>query len=384
MGMTQLQLKIFSEFRCIGGSCPASCCERWGDINWYEDEIERIKNHDCSPELKELINKSFTQKPDGNFTIREVNGRCPFLDERNFCRIQLEMGHENLSFTCQSYPRRNTYNNGIVMERLACSCVGVLDMLFNDPDAAKLVMRAMHNDLEKASVAESSKTFANNPELKYRNEIFKLLYDVIYDNSYSAETGVVLGALAVQKISQFAENGQAERIPEVIKAIKPQLRNKAQIETLERVQPNYSLKYALVEDILSEYINLNELYYKDNSSGVEKYAEGSRKFAEVFAGREYAMRNLFLNLLMDINMPSFSKSYTLYENYCYYVFCASAFKYFAAVTGFSGGNIEEGFKKIVALISRHYCHNENTIARVLAKMKQLNCTSPAYLASLIK
>ena len=188
----------------------------------------------------------------------------------------------------------------------------------------------------------------------------------------------------MQKISEYAEKKQAERIPEVIKAIKPQLQNKAQIEKLEQIKPNHGLKFALVEEILSDKISTTALHNEDGSPSMEKYAEGERKFAEAFAGREFAMRNLLVNLMMDLNMPCLSKSHTLYENYCYFVFCASAFKYFAAVTGYGSENIEEGYKHIVALVSRYYCHNNKRLDLVLARMKQLNCTSPAYLASLIK
>ncbi len=383
MSATKYQLKIFSEFKCMGGGCPESCCERWGDINWTEAEVERIRNHECSPELHELINKSFFKKPNGKYTIVEVNGACPFLDERKYCRIQIEMGHDALGMTCQLYPRKGTFNNNVLIERLCCSCVGVLDMLFTDPDAAWLIEEKC-NGTEYANINESFKTFFSHPELKHSNEIFKLLYDVISDRSYSAETGIVLGALAMQKISQFAEKKQADRIPEVIKAITPQLKNRAQIDKIEQVKPNYALKFAIVENILDDIISTETLHNADGSPSVEKYAEGEQKFAAAFAGREYAMRNLFINLMMDTNMPSMSYDHTLYENYCYFVFCAAAFKYLAAVAGYGMDNIEEGFKYVVALVSRSFCHNTRRIDHVLARMKQYNCTSPAYLASLIK
>lgn len=384
MSALKYQLKIFSEFKCMGGCCPESCCEKWSDIRWTEAEINRIKNHECSPELHELIEKSFRKKPNGDYTIAEVNGSCPFLDEKKYCRIQIEMGHENLSRTCQTYPRKISVNQNVVTNSLNCSCVAVLDMLLTDPYAAKLVEQPFKESKISVSFSENYKQFFSHPELRYRTEIFRMLYDVIYDKSYSAETGITLGALAMQKISQFAEKKQADRIPEVIKAITPQLKDRTQIEKIEQVKPNYALKFAIVEAILSDIISTETLHNADGSPSAEKYAEGERKFAEAFAGREYAMRNLFINLMMDTNMPCMSDKHTLYENYCYFVFCASAFKYLSAVSGYGMDNIEEGFKYIIAMISRNFCHNTKRIDLVLARMKQYNCTSPAYLASLIK
>ena len=50
--------QYYKDFSCIGGTCPMSCCLVW-KVNWSEDEVEKLKNAECSEELKTLIDNSF-------------------------------------------------------------------------------------------------------------------------------------------------------------------------------------------------------------------------------------------------------------------------------------------------------------------------------------
>lgn len=58
------QPRYFGDFKCVGGTCTNSCCIGWR-IDWAKDEIDKVTSApECSEELRELVNKSFT-KPDG-------------------------------------------------------------------------------------------------------------------------------------------------------------------------------------------------------------------------------------------------------------------------------------------------------------------------------
>ena len=85
------QPKFYRDFHCMGGSCPNSCCAIWR-IDWTKEEVEKLKSAECSPELRQLIETSFIQRPDSETvmaikTESENQFACPFLDSDRYCRI---------------------------------------------------------------------------------------------------------------------------------------------------------------------------------------------------------------------------------------------------------------------------------------------------------
>lgn len=59
-----LQPKFYSNFKCIGGKCPRSCCVGWR-IDWYKSEIEKLRSApNASEDLKLKIENSFIPNDD--------------------------------------------------------------------------------------------------------------------------------------------------------------------------------------------------------------------------------------------------------------------------------------------------------------------------------
>ena len=101
------QPKYYSQFRCIGGDCPESCCDGWC-VLWTSQEIDNLKSADVSAGLKERIDNSFSYTEEHKkYMINLCNdGRCPFHNrETDLCDIQHELGEKALSTVCGTYPR---------------------------------------------------------------------------------------------------------------------------------------------------------------------------------------------------------------------------------------------------------------------------------------
>ena len=306
-------------------------------------------------------------------------------DEKSDCAIRVQsLCGIALSNTCRRYPRKNILNNGVNYYCIGLSCYEVISRLMNSENSAKLCIEQKRiSNQTVINYIEDSKVIAQTPALQYRKDIILFLYDIISDKSYSVETGIALGALAMQKISQFADKGETDRIPEVIQAIKPHLRNPAQIAKLESIKPNYSLKHSLVGKIFSNTIVLTNLHDSNGNPDNELYRRGEENFAKAIADRPFAKRNLMLGALFDLRIPYFSDRFNLYENYCYFAVYAAVVNYVAAGAGLVD-NPEYTFKLLLGKLNRIYMHSKDNIDTTLNKMKELGCTSPAYLASLIK
>ena len=119
----------YSEFRCLAGDCPDSCCHQW-TVQIDEESRERYRNLDG--ELGEALRGALTEE-DGDTVLRNTpDGRCPMWRRDGLCRIQAELGESALSLVCREFPRL-THDYGTFTEKgLELSC----------PEAARLILEA--------------------------------------------------------------------------------------------------------------------------------------------------------------------------------------------------------------------------------------------------
>lgn len=385
------QPEFFRNFRCLGGSCPNTCCANWR-IDWTNEEVEKLRSADCSPELKKMINENFTQneKDEKKLVIKLSNNNgniCPFLTEDRMCRIQRELGEEYLSHTCRSYPRTSVFTNNVITRTCSASCYQVIKTLFSDPDAMKLVSAP----LEAKQVHVHSKTYSNEvqkkrTEVKYHNELFEFFYEVISNKNRTLETSLVLGALAAQKLQQYIDRGEHDRIPELIKALRPQL-NTNSISSFEKTKPNYNISLGLVGKIINtfECSDVFDFIKDGDSLSVEKYEKGRACFNKILEEAPFFMQNIALNFYIEGAMPFMSTDKTLFENYCYFVATVAAVKVLGAAISIRIAKPKELFLVTTSFFVRGMFHNpEQSIGSVISLLREYGCNSPSFLALMLK
>lgn len=91
----------FSEFRCVGGDCPDTCCRDWEVV--LDEETAAFYRGVEGPLGEEI--RAAMQEMDGEPCFYLRDGLCPMLNEQGLCRIQLELGEEHLSHSCDLHPR---------------------------------------------------------------------------------------------------------------------------------------------------------------------------------------------------------------------------------------------------------------------------------------
>jgi len=92
----------YDRFRCLAGSCPHSCCEKW-EVVIDEDSVCLYET--ISGPLGEKLRTAMAEDEDGEICFPLNGGRCPFLDEENLCEIHRQLGEQATSVTCQEHPR---------------------------------------------------------------------------------------------------------------------------------------------------------------------------------------------------------------------------------------------------------------------------------------
>ncbi len=163
--MDIIKPKYFDSFKCVADRCPDTCCAGW-DVEIDDESADRYKKE--SGKLKEYFDDHLTTDEDG-YIFSPVDGRCPMLDERNLCRIQLEKGESALCDTCRLFPRYFDDYGGIREIGLGLGC----------PEAARILL-SPETDVNLDQTVESPDRIYNLLTKK-REEFFAILDNKNFD-----------------------------------------------------------------------------------------------------------------------------------------------------------------------------------------------------------
>jgi len=153
----------YTRFQCIADRCRHNCCIGWEiDIDPDTCEFYSTVGGPLGDELAEKI--EYGDEP--HFRLAE-NERCPFLDERNLCRIITELGEEALCDICADHPRFRNYFSDQTEIGLGLCCEAAAELILRNPDVVRLI--TLEDDGEHSCDNKSDAFFA------VRDEIFFLL-----------------------------------------------------------------------------------------------------------------------------------------------------------------------------------------------------------------
>ena len=114
----------YDDFACLGAACRNSCCVGWElDIDEDTADYYRTVEGPFGERLRACI--GLDALPDGEESEvfeKQVNGRCPFLNDQNLCDIVLTLGEEALCDVCAEYPRYTVTYGDVVEKTLTLSC----------------------------------------------------------------------------------------------------------------------------------------------------------------------------------------------------------------------------------------------------------------------
>jgi len=161
----------FDAFRCIGGSCPDSCCKEWGV---QVDAASAAYYRSLPGELGDKL-RSVLVEEDGETVMTIENGRCPMWRADGLCRIQAELGEEALCKVCTEFPRL-THDYGDFLERtLELSC----------PEAAKLILSAKPGPMVTEEVSGGEEAEYDAEAMEVLKATRTVMLDILADASRS-------------------------------------------------------------------------------------------------------------------------------------------------------------------------------------------------------
>ena len=138
--MTYDYPSYYSQFHCIGGNCPDSCCIGW-EVDIDEETCDYYKSlkGPFGDRLRAHIKEDGT---DRYFPLCE-DGRCPFLNRENLCDIITQLGEESLAQVCMEYPRYFLEEGEFEQIDLSLSCMELGRIFFEAPDPIEYIREEM-------------------------------------------------------------------------------------------------------------------------------------------------------------------------------------------------------------------------------------------------
>ena len=145
--MKLIKFAYCSEFECMAGKCPETCCQQWNVFFGHKDYLN-IKSSPCSERLKSIIDGSFIKvngnnvNEDFDYAVVKFNekGVCPLLNEDGLCLLQKELGEERLGYVCSTFPRLKTaVGNDAYIYSCNMSCPKVAELLISHKEGLVLI-----------------------------------------------------------------------------------------------------------------------------------------------------------------------------------------------------------------------------------------------------
>lgn len=125
----------YEKFKCIAGECRHSCCIGW-EIDIDEEALSRFMS--TPGELGEELKSKISCEDTPHFVLSE-NERCPFLDEKNLCRLITEKGEDFLCDICRDHPRFRSFLPGRTEIGLGLCCEEAARLILTQKEPVKLI-----------------------------------------------------------------------------------------------------------------------------------------------------------------------------------------------------------------------------------------------------
>ena len=288
--------EYFKDFKCIASKCEDTCCAGWGIVI---DDATYARYKNVQGEFGDRLRSEIVHEAGENIFVLKGNN-CPFLNEEKTCDIYINIGEENLCYTCQQYPRYTEEFGSLREIGISLSC----------PEAARIMLnnsKKVEFELSENNEVVSSYNDINAQLFIELLQSRKIIMDIIQDRTIDLRKRAALALLFVDEIQEKIDESEIKEI----KSVREKYLDKGFLEELinelEENRDNEGAKYDDMHEYFKVFKDLKHItpddplglndalrYFWQTDEDEELYIIKHRQFEEYYNDKLYKFENILV------------------------------------------------------------------------------------------
>lgn len=298
--------EYFKDFKCIASKCEDTCCAGWGIVI---DDATYARYKNVQGEFGDRLRSEIVHEAGENIFVLKGNN-CPFLNEEKTCDIYINIGEENLCYTCQQYPRYTEEFGSLREIGISLSC----------PEAARIMLnnsKKVEFELSENNEVVSSYNDINAQLFIELLQSRKIVMDIIQDRTIDLRKRAVVALLFVDEIQEKIDESEIKEI----KSVREKYLDKGFLEELinelEEYRDNEGSKYDDMHEYFKVFKDLKHItpddplglndalrYFWQTDEDEELYIIKHRQFEEYYNDKLYKFENILVYFIFRYFMKA--------------------------------------------------------------------------------
>ena len=288
--------EYFKDFKCIASKCEDTCCAGWGIVI---DDVTYDRYKNVQGKFGERLRSEIVHEAGENIFVLKGNN-CPFLNKEKTCDIYINIGEENLCYTCQQYPRYTEEFGSLREIGISLSC----------PEAARIMLNNDKKVTFELSENEEVVSSYNDINAQLFIELLQsrnIVMDMLQDRDIDLRKRVALALLFVDEIQEKIDESEIKEIKYVREKYSDKFFLEELLEKLEEYKDNEGIKYDNIQAYLNVFrdlkhitpndpLGLNDVlrYFWQADEDEELYILKHKQFVEYYEDKIYKFENILV------------------------------------------------------------------------------------------
>ena len=288
--------EYFKDFKCIASKCEDTCCAGWGIVI---DDVTYDRYKNVQGKFGERLRSEIVHEAGENIFVLKGNN-CPFLNKEKTCDIYINIGEENLCYTCQQYPRYTEEFGSLIEIGISLSC----------PEAARIMLNNDKKVTFELSENEEVVSSYNDINAQLFIELLQsrnIVMDMLQDRDIDLRKRVALALLFVDEIQEKIDESEIKEIKSVREKYSDKFFLEELLEKLEEYKDNEGIKYDNIQAYLNVFrdlkhitpndpLGLNDVlrYFWQADEDEELYILKHKQFVEYYEDKIYKFENILV------------------------------------------------------------------------------------------
>lgn len=288
--------EYFKDFKCIASKCEDTCCAGWGIVI---DDVTYDRYKNVQGKFGERLRSEIVHEAGENIFVLKGNN-CPFLNKEKTCDIYINIGEENLCYTCQQYPRYTEEFGSLREIGISLSC----------PEAARIMLNNDKKVTFELSENEEVVSSYNDINAQLFIELLQsrnIVMDMLQDRDIDLRKRVALALLFVDEIQEKIDESEIKEIKSVREKYSDKFFLEELLEKLEEYKDNEGIKYDNIQEYFNVFrdlkhitpndpLGLNDVvrYFWQADEDEELYILKYKQFVEYYEDKIYKFENILV------------------------------------------------------------------------------------------